>query len=104
MPSSGKLLEISRSRTEPTSRVERAPSLRLGAGEFGLNSVDALLAAERSGDGRYFRVISILRIPSSLGGRNRHPRCAPESRAQMLARLLAVRDDIDPGVFLLLER
>jgi tryptophanyl-tRNA synthetase len=77
----------------------------MGAGDFGLNSVDALLAAERSGDGRYFRVIAI------VADSHRHSAdeidtldVLQKAVHKMLARLLAVRDDIDPGVFLLLER
>ena len=76
----------------------------MAAGDCGLETVDALLAAKRSGDGRHFRVVTIVA----------DAHCDPSGKIdtldvfekavhEMLTRLLAVGDDTDPGVFLLLQ-
>src|SRR5271165_1115956 len=76
----------------------------MGAGDFGLEPVDALLAVERSGDSRHFRVVTI------VADTHRHPPGEIDSLYllekavhEVLTRLLAVGHDINPGVFLLLQ-
>ena len=76
----------------------------VSAGDCGLECVDALLTPQRSGDCRHFRGITIIA--------NAH--CDPPRKIdtldvfekavhKVLTRLLAIGDDIDPGVLLLLD-
>ena len=76
----------------------------MSASDGGLETVDAAVAAERSGDGRHLRVVTVVA--------DAHPHPPPEIDAldlfeeavhEMLPGLFAVGDDIDPGVFLLLQ-
>src|SRR5260370_22172985 len=76
----------------------------MGAGDCGLETVDALLAAERSGDGRHFRVVTV------VADAHRDPPgdidtfdVLKKAVHEVLTRLLAVGDGINPGVFLLLQ-
>src|SRR6266404_6402736 len=77
----------------------------MGAGSFGLETVDALFAAKRSCDGRNLRVVAIVADAN----------CDPTAEIdtlevfekavhEVLTRLLAVGDNIDPGILLLLQR
>jgi hypothetical protein len=81
------------------------PVPRVGAGDFGLKTVNALLTAQRSGDGRHFRVVTIVanahRDPS---GKIDTLDVFQKAVYEMLTRLLAVGNDIDPSVFLVLQR
>src|SRR6202049_1672806 len=76
----------------------------MGAGDCGLETVDALLAAKRSGDGRHFRVVAV------VADTHRDPPgeidtldVLEKAVHEVLQRLLAFGDDINPGVFLLLQ-
>src|SRR5260221_12422694 len=76
----------------------------MGAGDCSLETVDAPLAAERSGDGRHFRVVTV------VADAHRDPPgeidtldVLEKAMHEVLTRLLAVGDDIDPGVFLPLQ-
>src|SRR5712671_968929 len=84
---------------------EFEPTPRMGAGNFGLETVDALFAAKRSCDGRNLRVVAIVA----------DAHCDPTAEIdtlevfekavhEVLTRLLAVGDNIDPGILLLLQR
>src|SRR6516162_757904 len=77
----------------------------MGASDFRFETVDALLASERSGNGRHFRIVAIVA--------DAHRDAAVEINTldvlekamhEVLARLLSVGDDVDTRVFLLFER
>src|SRR5260370_3280148 len=84
---------------------EFEPASRMGAGDFRLETVDVTLTPQRSGDGRHFRVVAIVA----------DARCDPQGKIdthdvfekavhEVLTSLLAIGDNIDPGILLLLPR
>jgi len=65
--------------------------------------MNALVAPERSGDGRHLGLIAVVtNAHRDPPGEIDTLDVFEETVHEMLARLLAVRDDVDPGVFLLL--
>jgi hypothetical protein len=84
---------------------EFEPVSRMGAGNLSLKTVDVTLSPQRSGDGRHFRVAAI------AADAHRNPPgkidtldVFEEAVHEMLTRLLAIGDNIDPGILLLLQR
>ena len=93
---------------EPAFNVymkELEPSSRMGASECGLKTVDGTLASQRSRDGRCFRTIPIgADAHRDLSGKIDSLDVFEKTMHEVLTRLLTVGDDIDPGVFLLLQQ
>jgi hypothetical protein len=77
----------------------------MGAGQPRLGRMDAVAADERTGDGRAIGLVAVVA--------DAHPYlvdeidavdCFEEAVDKMLPRLLAVADDVDPGILLELQR
>jgi len=73
----------------------------MGAGDFRFETVDVTLTPQRSGDGRHFRVVAMVA----------DAHCDPPGKIdtldvlekavnEVLARLLAIGHDVDPGILL----
>ena len=84
-------------------RVNFSLPLGMRASDAGLEGMDAPLAPERPGDGRHQRFIAV------VADAHRHPPAKidpldafEKTVDEVLARLLAIRHDVDTGVFLLL--
>ena len=83
---------------------EFEPTLCFGAGNCRLEGVDTAFPSQPAGDGRHFRIITIgadahRDSPGKIDAINVFEKAVDE----VLTRLLAVGDDVDPGVFLLLQ-
>src|SRR5436190_1874985 len=84
---------------------EFEPVSRMRAGDFSLKTVDVTPTPQRSGDGRHFRVVAIVADahrdpPGKIDTLDVFEKAVYE----VLTRLLAIGDNIDPGVLLLLQR
>ena len=84
---------------------EFQPPLGVRASDCGLEGVDAPGAPERSGDGRHFGLVAVVAdahrdSPGEIDTLDVFEKTVHE----VLTRLLAVGNDVDPGVFLLLQR
>jgi hypothetical protein len=78
---------------------------RMGTGDFSLKTVDVTLAPQRSRDGRHFRIVAIVANahrdpPGKIDTLDAFEKAVHE----VLTRLLAIGDNIDPGVLLLFQR
>ena len=80
-------------------------ALGVGAGVPRLRSVHAALELERAGDGRHHRLVAVVADAHlDLVGEVDAVDEFQEAVHEMLARLLAVGDDVDAGVLLQLHR
>ena len=82
---------------------ELQPPLCVGAGDTGLDRVDAPAPPQRSGDRRHQRFVAV------VADAHRHPPAEidpidmfEEAVDKVLPRLLAIGHDVDPGILLLL--
>src|SRR5207253_7786203 len=83
--------------------LELAPGMR--AGKPRLRGMDAALEPQRSDDSRHHRLVTVA-ADAHLDAFGKVDALDELQKAmdEMLARLLAVADDVDPGILLLLDR